>query len=531
MGHLGQVMAMGHIGDEVIQPDEIVEEESLIVSKKTYVRTYQASKSDNYYPERPVNANSKVLTFDIPSTPEYVFRPNEITLYLKTKIVQQDDTPHRTAAHIGGGQINGQPSVRFKNTAFMGDIIKKVEVLPNMTGDIQQMPDTTQVVQEKLNIGYLMTYGEREAESLWLNQSFDQKLHRGTYNARVGFTSAAAQDNYEIGQIRLLELRARDWYKYMVKLPGPFFSIPSELPGGFIFRVKVHLAESEKVIFAKQSHGEGTGVALDIANHANHQPKYVIDPENTFLRVNYKKSYNYAEEEAKFFANRDMKFECVRDWYVGTGLNFEQRRRAQATKENKFTSLENRLAEKVFMGFLEAAELESGNFMVENASFRPFSVQEWNLKINGHYIFEKPVKWQDSPAVRRFLWESQLDALCHPEDIEGRCYGPLAEKASDLPNGHWLLYANLSTEQSNFLDKIGINFAGPIELETVFTIGTVPGVNTPDIVFVVAVPDRKKFHVLDPNTNQWTKESAYSESLVTPDQIYNYRFKGERDFE
>ena len=146
MGHLGQVMAMGHIGEEVIQPDEIVEEESLIVSKKTYVRTYQASKRDNYYPERPVNQDSRVLTFDIPATPEYVFRPNEITLYLRTKIVKQDDTAHRTAADIGTGNTNGQPAVRFKNTAFMGDIIKKVEVLPNMTGDIQQMVDTTQVV-------------------------------------------------------------------------------------------------------------------------------------------------------------------------------------------------------------------------------------------------------------------------------------------------------------------------------------------------------------------------------------------------
>ena len=372
---------------------------------------------------------------------------------------------------------------------------------------------------------------EREAQSLWLNQSFDHKLHRGAYNARAGFTSVAAQDNYEIGQIRLLELRARNWYNYMVKLPGPFFSIPSELPGGFIFRVKIHLAEDAKVIFGRQSHAQGIGAALDITNHADHLPKYVIDPENTFLRVNYKKSYNYAEEEAKFFASRDMKFECVRDWYVGTGLNFEQRRRTQATKENKFTSLENRMAEKAFMGFLEAAEVESGNFMIENASFRPFNIQEWNLKINGHYIFEKPVKWQVSPAVTRFLWESQLDALCHPEDIEGRRYGPLAEKASDLQNGRWLLYVNLSTEQNNFLNNIGINFAGPLELETVFTIGTVLGADTLDIVFVVVLPDRKKFHVLDPNTNQWTKESAYSESLVTPDQIYNYRYKGERDFE
>lgn len=48
-----------------------------------------------------------------------------------------------------------------------------------------------------------------------------------------------------------MEFRVRDWYKYMVKLLGFFFSIFSELFGGFIFRVKVYLVESEKVIFVK----------------------------------------------------------------------------------------------------------------------------------------------------------------------------------------------------------------------------------------------------------------------------------------
>lgn len=522
------------VGEEIIQPDEIVEEESQLETVKTYVRTYEASKSEDYYPERPVTQDSKILTFDIPATPEYVFRPNEITLFLRTKITQVDGTAHRTAAHIGNGQINAQPAVRFKNTAFMGDIIKKVEVLPNMTGDIQQMSDTTGVVEEKLNIGYLMTYEEREAHTFWLNQSFDQKLHRGADNAKVGFTSAVADDTENIRKIRLLELRARDWYTYLVKLTGPFFSIPSEIPGGLIFRIKIHLADAAKAIFGRQSALDGIGVALDIANNANHNPKFVIDPENTRVRVRYKKSYNYAKEEAEFFASRNMKIECVRDWFIGTGLTFEQRRRAQAIKEKKFTGIENRLSEKFFAGFLQASDLESGEFLIENAAFRPFNIQEWNLKINGHYIFEKPVQWQNAgvaaPAVRRFLWESQLDALCHPEDMVGRRYGPLAETPLDLANGRWLLYLNLSTEQNNFLDKIGTNFAGTIELETQFTIGTQPGANVPDIVFVIGCVDRKKYHVVDPNTNKWTHKSSYGESLTTPTQLYNYRYKAEKDF-
>lgn len=56
----------------------------------------------------------------------------------------------------------------------------------------------------------------------------------------------------------------------MVKLLGFFFSIFSELFGGFIFRVKVYLVESEKVIFVKQSYGEGIGVVLDIVNYVNY---------------------------------------------------------------------------------------------------------------------------------------------------------------------------------------------------------------------------------------------------------------------
>lgn len=80
-------MAMGYIGDEVIQLDEIVEEEFFIVFKKIYVRIYQASKSDNYYFERSVNANFKVLIFDISFISEYVFRFNKIIFYLKIKIV------------------------------------------------------------------------------------------------------------------------------------------------------------------------------------------------------------------------------------------------------------------------------------------------------------------------------------------------------------------------------------------------------------------------------------------------------------
>ena len=225
MGSLGRY-APQQIGEEIIQPDEIVEEESHIESVKTYVRTYEPSKSEDYYPERPVTQDSKILVFDIPATPEYVFRPNEITLYLRTKITQADNTAHRAEADITNGQVNNQPAVRFKNTAFMGDIIKKVEVQPNMTSDIQQMSDVTGVVEEKLNIGYLMTYEEREAQSLWLNQSFDQKLHRGADNAKVGFTSAIAEDTDNIRKIRLLELRARGWYKYMVKLPGPLLQHP-----------------------------------------------------------------------------------------------------------------------------------------------------------------------------------------------------------------------------------------------------------------------------------------------------------------
>ena len=255
-----------------------------------------------------------------------------------------------------------------------------------------------------------------------------------------------------------------------------------------------------------------------------------MDVENTHLRVQYKKSYDYAKEEAEFFASRNMKIECVRDWFVGTGLTFEQRRRAQATKEKKFTGIENRLGEKFFAGFLQASDLEGGEFLIENAAFHPFSIYEWNMKINGHYIFEKPVRWQNSAPVRRFLWESHLDALAHPEDMEARRYGPLAETPTDLVNGRWLVYLNLSPEQNNFLDKIGTNFAGPIELETVFNVGTQPGVNTPDIVFVLACVDRKKYHVVDPNTNQWTHKSSYGESLTTPTQIFNYRYKAEKDF-
>ena len=119
-----------------------------------------------------------------------------------------------------------------------------------------------------------------------------------------------------------------------MKLPGPFFSIPSELPGGLIMRIKVHLAPNEKVIFAKQSHADGTGVALDLQNNPDHYPKYVIDPSKTFLRFRYKKSLNYKQEEEAFFQKRNVKLECIRDWFVGTGLTFEQRRRATPRRTN-----------------------------------------------------------------------------------------------------------------------------------------------------------------------------------------------------
>lgn len=210
-------------------------------------------------------------------------------------------------------------------------------------------------------------------------------------------------------------------------------------------RIKVHLAPNEKVIFARQSHANGVGDALDVANNGDHYPKYVIDPTKTFLRVRYKKSQNYKKEEEAFFQKRNIKLECIQDWFEGTGLTFEQRRRATPLKENKFPGLENRFAEKGIMGYLEAGEVENGNFRLENACFRPFNVTSWNLKINRHYIFDKPQNWQNSEAVRRFLWESQLDAIAHPEDIEARRFGALVDSDVDFLRGRCFYYGNLST--------------------------------------------------------------------------------------
>ena len=219
------------IGDEIIQPDEILEEDANVTTQKVYVRTYATNNDQDFYPERPVTKDTRVLVFDIPSLPEHIFRPSECTFHIRKQIVKTDanETAHRTAAEIAGDTAD-QPSVRFKNTAFMGDIVNKVQVIPNMMTDIQEMDDKLQCLQEKFNVIYLMGKEEREARTLWLNRSFSAKLHRGAYNDRVGFAADIADDTEEITLIRTMETQARDFRTYIMKLPGPFFYIPSEIP-------------------------------------------------------------------------------------------------------------------------------------------------------------------------------------------------------------------------------------------------------------------------------------------------------------
>lgn len=527
---------MGSLGTEIIQPDKIVEEDSQVETEKVYVRSYVDSKFTDFSLERPVDENSNVLKFDIPSYPWYVWRPQECKLLLRCKIAKQDGTPHRTAGQIRGATVN-QPSVRFKNTTFLGDIIEKVEVMPNMTTDIEHMNPAHQMLQQKFNDIYLASKLERDSRVNWLNHSYSSDIHRGIQATCVGFAKDRNGDTIIEENIRIMELQARDYRTYVVKIPGSFFSIGSELPGGLIFRVKLTLAPAAKIIFARYSHAQGIGLPLsgpDAANNAaypNNMPKLMIDPENTKLRVYYKQSYNYKEEEDEFFAGGNYKFECVQDWRVATGLNFEQRQRAAPTKENKFVNVENQFAEKCILGFLEASELENGDLRLENGCFRPFSVEKWNLKINGYWIFEEPIAWQPNDAVKRLIWDSQLDAIAHPEDVEARKYGASVDDEDNLPDGRWFIYLNLSTEQRNTIDKVGVNFAGPIELHTTFLNGTVPDALNPDIVFVMVFPDRKKFHLINPATNEWSKKTSYAESLETPNKkIDNYRSKAEKDY-
>lgn len=527
---------MGTLGTEIIKPDKILEEDSQVSTEKVYVRSYVDAKITDYTPERPVDENSNVLKFDIPSYPWYVWRPQEVKLLLRCKITKQDGTRHRTPAHIAGNTLN-QPSVRFKNTTFLGDIIEKVEVMPNMGADIEQMNPAVQMLQEKFNNIYLTSKLEREAPVNWLNHSFSASLHRGEFSNRVGITHNANTDTQDEKNIRLMEIQAGEFRTYVVKIPGSFFSIGSEIPGGLIFRIKLTLSPAAKIIYARYSHLTGEGLPLDGPNVdddpavPNDMPKLQIDPENCKLRVYYRKSYNYKEEEDEFFAGGNYKMECVQDWRVATGLNFEQRQRAAPTKENKFVGVENQFSEKCILGFLEASELENGSHLLENACYRSFGIKEWNLKINGYWIFEEPIKWQPSDAVRRYLWDSQLDAIAHPEDVEARKYGASVDNEDDLENGRWFVYLNLTTEQRNLIDKVGVNFAGPIELYTTFMDGVQPDANHPDIVFVMVFPDRKKFHLINPSTNEWSKKDSYAESLETPDKkIDNYRSKGERDY-
>lgn len=518
---------MGTQGDTI--PDDIKQETEPLqtIQEKIVKKTFQRVDEERIFPEKPFDQNSRVLNFHIRPKVDRIMNPSQMYLNLKISILQEDGTPFNKPDDVTMPQA--KPHARFDNP-FGSSIVEKIEIKPMRGDDIELTSEHFQL-EEKLR-WYLQNNKKekkhvegRYVEGNWYRLArFNNNLmcNGQTYDD-TDFKDAAEESlEYEI-----LTADYR-YHNFKIPLASAFNEIKSYLPGMWEFNVVIHLAHPYKAIMVRNV--TANGFYNTNQGPVSNKPKYVLEPNDTFLVIKYAELFDSDKEEFKnaFYGFKNIKLECFHGIRVLKSLPFSDGQKEDKIIDQEFQTLQGVWPKRFFICFMRSSEFDSqagrvinsdGNLVDawrERYSAEPFNIESVDILQGEHSVFRKPIKWVSDMENDLTMWRRQADMTAEEFDYENR-YNPFSDIPAHLKYGKWFAYVDLTEEPGTKFSEVTSRVNANFSIRVKFTDVTNPA-NVNRLVCVIFYKVMPIHECLEGVTNRWARKSTYGTPIETPDR-------------